>query len=204
MSGLDGLQLDADGFVDMDQFPDDGTDLPEADLAELRDTLHSDPVDEPTDAEWDAMFDQVLASDDTGPFTVDDVDVAADGADTDAGDDLFGAEAGEALADEDASSDDADPSSDDADTSSDDVDTVDVDAASADVDDLGLDGSTDVDVADLDLDGSTDLDVTADDLDYDGGLDLTVPDDGLDDAFAADAVDDVPADIANNDFEDLL
>jgi hypothetical protein len=186
MSGLDGLQLDADGFVDMDQFPDDGTDLGETDLVSLRDTLHSDPVVEPTDAEWDAMFDEVVTADDSGPFAVDGSDAPVDD-----GGDLFGAEAGEAAAE---------------------MAVDDGDAAAADDADLADDVAADDAAADLDLDASEDLafddvpaddvDVTAD-LDLDGGLDLTA-DDGLDDSFAVDAVDDVPADIANNDFEDLL
>lgn len=189
MSGLDGLQLDSDGYLDMDQFPDDGTDLADAELAQLRDTLHADPVEEPTDQEWDAMFDEVVAGEDTGPFAVDDTDALPTDLDAD-GDDVFGLgeSAGEELdsADDGSTDDDGSAASDDG------------------LSDDGLpDGLPDDGLADdgpaLDDGGIEDLDLTYDD----GGLDLT-PDDVADDAFAADALDDAPADIANNDFEDLL
>jgi hypothetical protein len=167
MSGLDGLQLDADGYLDMDQFPDDGTDLADADLAALRDALHSDPVEEPTDQQWDAMFDDVVAAGDAGPFAVDDVEGLTGDIEYDA-------------------DDSATPDPDDV---LDDGDAPDADDLDLPADDLALD------------------DVAADDLDLDvpgaDGLDLT-PDDTVDDAFSADAFDDAPADIANNDFEDLL
>lgn len=105
MSGLDGLQLDPDGFLDMDQFPDDGTELAAADLAELRETLHSDPVEEPTSEQWDAMFDEVVAADPAGPFAVDDLDAPV--ADIDG--DLFALDgaAGEGLAPDDLAPDGA-------------------------------------------------------------------------------------------------
>ena len=171
MSGLDGLQLDADGYLDMDQFPDDGTDLADADLAGLRDALHSDPVEEPTDQQWDAMFDDVVTAGDTGPFALDDVDGLTDDLDLEA-DSSAAPDADDVIDDDDLP---------DVDDGADDLDVP--------TDDLGLD---DVDADDLDLD------ITVDD-----GLDLT-PDDAVDDAFPADGFDDAPADIANNDFEDLL
>jgi hypothetical protein len=158
MSGLDGLRLDADGHLDMDQFPDDGTDLTGPALDQLRETLHADPVEEPTPEQWDAMFDDVITDGDTGPFALDDVE----GLTTDDGVD-------------------ADQQIDD---------DVTVETTEADADDLA-----DVTADDLDLD----LDTTG----YDGGLDLT-PDDVVDDAYAPDALDDAPAEVANNDFEDLL
>ncbi|HEX7134940.1 MAG TPA: hypothetical protein VF228_20365 [Iamia sp.] len=152
MSGLDGLRLDADGYLDMDQFPDDGTDLAGPELDQLRETLHADPVEEPTPEQWDAMFDDVVTVDGTGPFALDDVD----GLTTDDG---F---------------------------------------------DAGGDGLPDVDDGlpdDLPVDDADDLDL--DPTDYDGGLDLT-PDDVVDDAYTPEALDDAPAEVANNDFEDLL
>ncbi|QYG91106.1 hypothetical protein HC251_00765 [Iamia sp. SCSIO 61187] len=177
MSGLDGLELDADGFVDMDQFPDDGSDLVGADLEQLRAALHADPVDEPTPEQWDAIVDDVVGLDlDAGPFAVDDPDPllpdpAEDGTDDAAPDDL----------------DDVDPDGDEpgeADAGADDADGV------AEVDD------------DVDLDGLDDVDV---DLDLDGGLDLMTADDAGDDPFdaAADGADDAAADVGP-DFEDLL
>jgi len=192
MSGLDGLQLDPDGYVDMDQFPDDGTDLGEVDLAQLRQALHSDPVDEPTDAEWEAMYDEVVASDDGGPFALDDGgSVFADDGDGD----LFGAEAGDAaadLSDDDTSSDDTDA---DVDAEALATDGVDPDGDAGDVAGLGDDG-----LGGDDIDVSTDLDLDAElDLDLDAGLDLTT-----DDGFADDVVDDVPATVDGTDFEDLL
>lgn len=180
MSGLDGLQLDADGYLDMDQFPDDGTDLAGPDLDRLRDALHADPVDEPTAEQWDAMFDDVVAGGDTGPFAVDDVDGLVGDADGDG--DLF------ATDDPDLPADEAEVDADDAPVD-DDLDTTD---ATDDLD--GLDG--------LDLDGADDLDPGLADVDVDGGLDLAA-DDGADDVFTTDALDDAPADISH-DFEDLL
>ena len=66
------LGLDADGFVDMDQFPDDGTDLGGDDLVDLRTALHADPVVEPSDEVWDDMFSEALAGgQNDGPFGLD-------------------------------------------------------------------------------------------------------------------------------------
>lgn len=158
MSGLDGLQLDADGYLDMDQFPDDGTDLADADLAGLRDALHSDPVEEPTDQQWDAMFDDVVAAGDAGPFALDEVDGLTG--------DLEGETDGSATADaDDVLADDDLP---DADDGADDLDLP--------TDDLGLD---DVGADDLDLDVTVDdgLDLTPDDT-----VDEALSTDGLDDA----------------------
>lgn len=172
MSGIDGLQLDPDGYLDMDQFPDDGTDLADADLASLRDTLHADPVDEPSAEQWDAMFDEVITTGDTGPFALEDVD---------------------GLVSDDGVFSDAAPASDDV------VDDISPDDdLSADDDLSDDDGGIDLDAPADDLDLDLDLDV-----DVDGGLDLAA-DDGVDDAFAVDALDDGPAEVANNDFEDLL
>jgi hypothetical protein len=178
MSGLDGLQLDADGYLDMDQFPDDGTDVAGADLDQLREVLHSDPVEEPTAEQWDAMFDDVVTVEDAGPFALDDVDGLVPDADAD----LF----------PDSSTDvDAD------------VDGSDVDGSDVDATDPGEDGDVALvnDPGDLDLDG-----VTGDDLDIDLAPDLDLdlaPDDTIDDVYTPDALDDGPADISH-DFEDLL
>jgi hypothetical protein len=168
MSGLDGLRLDADGYIDMDQFPDDGTDLAGPELDQLREVLHADPVEEPTAEQWDAMFDDVVAGDVTGPFAVDDVEgLTADAGDL-AGDEPFGATDG--------------------------ADDVLGEGDLPDADDLAAD--------DLDLDGTVDdLDL---DVDVDAGLDLAPTSDGVEDPFSVDGLDDAPADIANNDFEDLL
>ncbi len=169
---MSGLELDADGYIDMSQFPDDGTDLAGVELDQLREVLHSDPVDEPTPQQWDAMFDDAVGAGDTGPFALDDVEGLT-------GD--LGYEADQ--------------------TSTADPDDV------LDPDDLpdAEDAADDLDLPADDLDGLDD--VTTDDLDLDlpvdDGLDLA-PADDLDDAFAHDALDDAPADIANNDFEDLL
>ncbi len=77
MSGLDSISLDASGFLDMDSFTD-GSDLSDDALAGLRDTLLSDPVDEPSDDDWSALVDDAVvdaeAADASGPFTVDDED----------------------------------------------------------------------------------------------------------------------------------
>lgn len=156
MSGLDGLQLDADGYLDMDQFPDDGTDLAGPELDALRDTLHADPVDEPTAEQWDAMFDDVVAGGDTGPFAVDDVDGLV-------ADDVFGTDDGpvddDLPVDDDASIDD--PADDDV------------------TDGLDLDGTDDLDLGldDVDVDGG--LDLAADD-----GVDDAYATDALDDGPA--------------------
>jgi hypothetical protein len=165
------LRFDSEGFLDMEQFPDDGTDMDVAELDALRATLHADPVDEPTDEQWDAMFDDVVAGDDAGPFALDDGDVVTD----------------DPTADDDLVADDAD-----------------VDADTAD-----LDGSDDTEATDDLVFHPADDDANVDDLDLayddtDGGLDLGASDDGVDDAYAPEALDEGPADIANNDFEDLL
>lgn len=81
MSNLDSVVLDADGFIDMEQFADDGTELGDADLASLHDALRADPVDEPSADAWDALVDDVVATEDAdidasafahdGPFPTD-------------------------------------------------------------------------------------------------------------------------------------
>lgn len=178
MSGVEGLSLDADGFVDMDQFPDDGTDVAGPDLDALREALHSDPVDEPTAEEWDAMFDSVVSGDD-GPFTVDGGD-ADGGVDPSAVEGADAAEGAFALDDDGTDTDDG---------------AVEVDDAGLDLDDDGLA----LEDTGLDLD-DTGLD---DPLFDDGGLDLGTDDAGTDD-YAVDTVADLPDGIANNDFEDFL
>lgn len=169
---MSGLELDADGYIDMSQFPDDGTDLAGPELDQLREALHSDPVEEPTPEQWDAMFDDAVGPGDTGPFALDDVE----GLTGDLGDEA-----------DQASVPDPDDVVDDGDLADGDEAPDDLDLAPDDID-----GLAEVTPDDLDLD-----------LPVDDGLDLA-PDDGLDDAFAPDGLDDVPADIANNDFEDLL
>lgn len=176
MSGIDGLSLDADGFVDMDQFPDDGSDLGGDDLEDLQAALRSDPLVEPTDEQWDAMFDQVMEGVDDGPFALDDADPGLDAA---------------AIADDDAF--------DVALATEDDLDDPDVDVDDADLDDADLD---DIGVSGNGFDPVDDVDLGVDPYD-DGGLDLT-PEPVHDDPFAADGVDDVPVDLANNDLEDFL
>lgn len=140
MSGLDGLQLDPDGYVDMSQFPDDGTDLAGPELDQLREALHADPVDEPTAEQWDAMFDDVLTADATGPFALDDVEGLTGDLDLDGDDGAF-------------------------DLATDDGDDLDDPGLDDDLDDTGLDDPSlddDLDVtADLDDGG---LDLAPDDL----------------------------------------
>lgn len=78
----DALAFDVDGYVDMEQFPDDGTEVDDAVADDLRDRLLADPVDEPTAADWDAMCSDAVA--DTDPFEVDESpfpDAAGDGVD---------------------------------------------------------------------------------------------------------------------------
>ena len=75
MSGLDGLRLDDDGFLDMEQFPSDSVDLGDADLAELRAALLGDPVDEPSDDQWESFLDHAFeVGADTGDAPVADLD----------------------------------------------------------------------------------------------------------------------------------
>jgi hypothetical protein len=146
MSGLDGLQLDADGYLDMDQYPDDGTDLAGAELDQLREALHSDPVEEPTAEQWDAMFDDVVTAGDTGPFALDDVEglTVDDGGETSTPDDVLD---GDDLPD-------AEDLPDDGDVPVDDLDGLALDDAGAD--DLDLDVTTDLDGG---IDLATDHDV---------------------------------------------
>lgn len=78
MDASPGLALDADGFFDMDQFPDDGSDLADAERADLQAALRSDPVEEPTDDVWDALLEvavgggasEEVVDDLTGPFAL--------------------------------------------------------------------------------------------------------------------------------------
>ncbi|HMJ75903.1 MAG TPA: hypothetical protein VK507_08015 [Iamia sp.] len=175
MSGLDGLQLDGDGYLDMDQFPDDGTDIAGADLAELREVLHSDPVEEPTAEQWDAMFDDVVAVEDAGPFALDDVDGLVPEAESVSADDPFAVDDGDGVDGGDGV--DATDAGEDGDV-----------ALANDPDDLDLDGVT---PDELDVDLAPDLD-----------LDLA-PDDTIDDVYTPEVLDDGPADISH-DFEDLL
>lgn len=79
MSPAEELRFDADGFVDMGAFADDGTDLDPDALAELRDVLLSDPVVEPDEATWDQLLDGALeAAADDGPFALDAAPAVAD------------------------------------------------------------------------------------------------------------------------------
>lgn len=77
MSAPDELRFGEDGFVDMDAFPDDGTDLDPGALSDLREALLSDPVTEPDAVGWDALLDAALdaPADEPpavdGPFAVD-------------------------------------------------------------------------------------------------------------------------------------
>lgn len=178
MSGLDSISLDASGFLDMDSFTD-GSDLPDDALAGLHDALLTDPVDEPSDADWSALVDDVVdveATDDSGPFTVDDGDIAGV---RDAGDD-------------DGTSSDG---------GADGADQVDDDLALDDHDepvDAGDDDVVDEGGADTDLE----TEVDASDL---IGLDLLDLDSG-DDGLAEIGFDVEPEPVADigHDLEDLL
>lgn len=66
----DALAFDADGYVDMDRFPDDGTDVDAAVHDDLRARLLADPVDEPGPEAWEDMCADAVAGAD--PFDVDD------------------------------------------------------------------------------------------------------------------------------------
>lgn len=168
------LTIDDDGFVDMDQFPDDGSDLAAEDLADLRAALHADPVDEPTPEAWDAMFHDVFTGADDGPFGLED-GLVADDLVTDVPDLDAGAEGVDADLDDGT----------DHEAEGGDGDVVD------DLDDGGL-GADDVPADDLDVD-----------VDLDGILDVA-PVDGGADHYDVDGADvDTPADISH-DFEDTL
>lgn len=180
MSGLDSISLDASGFLDMDSFTD-GSDLSDDVLAGLRDTLLSDPVDEPSDDDWSALVDEVVVdadpADDAGPFTVDDGDIAG---------------VRDASADDDAPADDASAEGDE---------QADDDLALDDHDEPAED-TTDDDV--VDDGGDVDLDVEADATDL-IGLDLLELD-AAGDATADLSFDTEPESVADisHDFEDLL
>lgn len=166
MGDFDGFQLGAEGFLDMDAFPADGPDLPEADVVHLRTALLADPVDEPTPDEWSILLDQTLAEapdpfDDPGPFTFDDVDLEAPTA-----------RPADLVDTDDASDPDAE-----------------VDHGPDGDDDASLDHDHDLDAGDaldavFDLDGANTLAPGLDGHgDLDGGLDVAV-DPGGDDLFA--------------------
>lgn len=206
---IDDLPLGADGFLDMDAFAADDTDLGGEALADLRATLHADPVDEPTVEEWDAMFETVVAGDD-GPFGLDG-DLLSDPVDLDDGaagaDDVFAVDDLDTDVDPDDIDDidDLDTEVDPDDLGGDDGDGGDLFADDGgpdddgggiveDLDDGGL-GLDDVDTGDI---GDFDIDV-----DLDGGLDAgpaTLVDDGFD---VGDVEVEAPADISH-DFEDTL
>jgi hypothetical protein len=171
VSGLDELSLDADGFLDMEAFPD--VDLTDGEVVDLRAALHADPVDEPTDGEWAHLVDGAVTAEpvDDGPFAMDDVAVLDESFDAD--------DASPEVADD---GDAADPSDDDPDGSTDDAEADPADAASGAVDadldvDLDLGAGDDawaVDDADVGLDsGADDL---FPDHDADAALPEIVPD----------------------------
>lgn len=62
----DALAFDDSGYVDMAQFPDDGTDLDAGATDDLRTRLLADPVDEPTAEDWAELCTDAIA--DAGPF----------------------------------------------------------------------------------------------------------------------------------------
>lgn len=66
----DALVFDADGYVDMDRFPDDGTDVDDAAFDDLRARLLADPVDEPGSEAWEDMCADAVAG--TDQLDVDD------------------------------------------------------------------------------------------------------------------------------------
>lgn len=71
--------LDEDGMLDMEQFPDDGTEVDSATESDVREALLSDPVAEPSDQVWEDMFDHALAeAEPTGPFASDPADLGPD------------------------------------------------------------------------------------------------------------------------------
>ncbi len=225
MSGLDGLSLDADGFVDMDQFPDDGSDLGAGDLDALRAVLHADPVDEPTDDHWHAMFDSVVAGADDGPFSLEGLPGADGFDDASAGGHDHGLDAMAAHAELDDHRSDGHVDHDDhpspADHGHDDHGHDDLGVVDHHHHDLGLDldGDGIVDAFDhddaLDHDGALHdaFDTTHDDAVHhdavDDGLfghDATelAADHGHDDVFAVDPVDHLPDGGVHHDLEDLL
>jgi hypothetical protein len=176
MSGLDGLRLDADGYLDLDVHGV-GPDLGEDEVVDLRDALLSDPVEEPTAEEWEAFVDGAIEAEPLadGPFVVDDPPFP------DAVDDLGGQDLAVDV-DTDA---EVDPDAD--------LDPAD---AAGDLDDHAADAaSTDLDPSSTELD-TWSLDQGGDDLDL-VGLD------GGHDPFADDVVDDALPEVGP-DVEDLL
>jgi hypothetical protein len=63
MSDVGTFDFDADGYVDMSLFPDDGTELGDAELADLRETLLTDPIEDVAPADWEAMVEDVVVGD---------------------------------------------------------------------------------------------------------------------------------------------
>lgn len=185
MSGLDDLDLDADGFLDMAQFG--AEELSEAELADLRTELLDDPVDEPTDDRWSELLDHAFETDaelDTAP--VDDLgfDPVTEPGLFDTGDDAPFGDAADLVADRAA--DDTD-------------DALDLDAAELD-DDSDLFGDPDADLLDADLgldDGSGDVGGN----DPFDGYDLDLTTDVADEPLPVDA--DEPT-FTTDDFEDQL
>lgn len=167
MSSFDGIVLDADGHLDMDQFPDDGTDLDAEALSALRGALHDDPVEEPSAEEFTGIVDGITngAADD-GPFATGEAGLVAQAAeDTDDGTDVD-AEA----------SDGTDGSDDDADD--DGAEGLVADAAEADDD--GFDGLADAfDDFDADLGAVEDTALAVDDGDADVPAEIADIDDLL-------------------------
>ena len=143
---MDGLRLDADGYLVMDAYGA-GPELSDDEVLDLRDALLADPVEEPTADEWSDLVDGAVEVDavDAGPFAIDDLPLTDDGADPSV--DLVDADGAEADLD-------ADPDA-DADAPDPDDDLADVDASVA-VDDWALDGG-DVDLDLVELDGGDDL-----------------------------------------------
>lgn len=154
MTGVDGLRLGADGYLDMEVYGA-GPELGEDEVLDLRDALLADPVDEPTADEWTGLVDGALGAEPAldGPFALDDIP-AADGTDD--------------LGTADLASSDAD------DTDADDAGSPELDDDSLDVSDTTFDADPSSTELDWALDGGeADLEV----VELDGGDDL-FPDDG--------------------------
>ena len=163
MSGLDGLRLDADGYLDMDVHGT-GPELGDDAVLDLRDALLADPVEEPTADEWADLVDASVAADadvtDAGPFAVDDLPPLDDDAAVD-------------LTDPDPDVDAADAPTDDPEAE------ADADAEPSDAVEHGLDTDLAASSDDWALDeGAVDLDV----VELEGGDDL-FPDDAGDPAL---------------------
>jgi hypothetical protein len=180
MSDTFDLPRDADGFLDMDAFPDDDLDPSASD--ELETTLQDAPVPDDLDDHWDTLVDRAV--DPAAPAVSDDLVGPAD--DTDWDDPFADVDDGELanpFADLDDEGDVADDLVDDpasVDAEQDDLDDPDLDAAAGGGDDH-------TSLFEDELTGGDQLDLT-DDLDGNDALDgLGEP--AVDDVDGLDALD---------------